>query len=234
MEEHEINVEEEAPKWATRVWRGTNKFLKTLWPSTAREHCYFWLLMLPLVIFIFLWRFSIAPMATVWGDIGTWVAGLATLAGLVYASLSLRAQIQQRKDELIQRRRDEEERREAQARAISVTSNWIPRKDSARCKTMRIELEIINASPLPIDTVVLEYPIPNHHEEDGWGTASRIVGTLLPGSTFKWESEYYKGLDIPFGLLFDFAQVRFTDTWGTHWLRGPGHIEIMTMPPMTC
>lgn len=219
------------PSLPKHIWEG---LLKPLWPKTAREHWYFWLLTTLLVAAIIMWQKAIQPLEPVWGDIGTWVAGVATLIGLVYASLSLQGQTQQRRDEAAQRHQDEADQREAQARAISVTSNWIPLRNSEKCITMRIELELINASPFPIDTVVLEHPIPNRHEEGGWGTSSRIVGTLLPGKSFKWDSQYYKDLDIPFSQLFDFAQVRFSDTWGTHWLRGPGHIEKMPSPPRTC
>lgn len=37
------------------------------------------------VVLFAMWRFEIAPARTVWGDVATWVTGLATTGALIYA-----------------------------------------------------------------------------------------------------------------------------------------------------
>lgn len=61
-----------------------------------------------------------------WGDVGTWVAGLATAGGLVFTGLALRAQLGQFKLQSIQFREAEADRRRSQASVVAV---W-PEKDS--------------------------------------------------------------------------------------------------------
>lgn len=214
-----------------RVGREIRIFLVSLWPTCAREHWYFWLPAVPLVIVFILWRWSIAPMATVWGDAGTWVAGLATLGGLVYASRSLQSQTKQRESEELRRIEDELNRKLAHARQVAVSSRW--KEDESSPTRMRVELELINASPYPIDGAVLLIPaggmeLKHDHEIE------LVVGTVLPGERISEKTEWVDNPDVHFSLLVDCVRVMFTDTWGNHWLRGPERLEKRTARAMTC
>ncbi|MFR0638537.1 MULTISPECIES: hypothetical protein [Micrococcaceae] len=217
--------------WWKQAWREGRNFLALLWPKTGREHGYFWTLAIPLVTIFILWRWSIAPMATVWGDVGTWVAGLATLGGLIYASLSLQGQTKQREAEALRHIEDEQNRRLAHAREVAVSSRWT--EDKSKPTRMRVELELINASPYPIDGVVLLIPSGGMETED-YHNIEMVIGTVLPGERIPEKSDWVDNADIPFSLLIDCVQVRFTDAWGTHWLRGPGHLKEMSEPARTC
>ncbi|TFV65790.1 UNVERIFIED_ORG: hypothetical protein E4P37_08645 [Bacillus sp. AZ43] len=42
------------------------------------------------------WSFELRPAAPVWGDIATWVSGLATSGGLVFAGVQIRDARRQR------------------------------------------------------------------------------------------------------------------------------------------
>lgn len=185
------------------------------------------------------WAWRLQPMATVWGDVGTWFAGIVTLGGLYYAGRSLRLQTAQRATE-DQRHRDEEvERRTAMARSVAVASswennwsppdNWLAEKD----RRMRIRCALVNATPYPIDAVVLMIPMIGVGN-DPRDVSELVVGTMLPGATIVEYGAWVVGVDIPFSQLVDVVQVRFTDTWGTHWLRGPEVLEQVSDRARTC
>lgn len=221
----------ESARSLVRAWQRAKGFLVSLWPTCGREHWYFWLLAVPLVVVFILWQWDIAPMATVWGDVGTWVAGLATLGGLVYASRSLQGQTKQREAEERRRIEDELNRRLAHAREVAVSSRW--KEDESSPTRMRVELELINASPYPIDGVVLLIPA-GGMEMEHYYDIELVVGTVLPGERIPEIADWVDKPDIPFSLLVDCVRVRFTDTWGTHWLRGPERLEEMPARAMTC
>lgn len=206
-------------------------FVISLWPKTNRERWYFWLLAPTLVLLFVLWRREIAPVATIWGDVGTWVAGLGTVVGLVYASLSLQGQTKQRVVEELRRAEDKRSLEKAHARQVAVSSAW--KQDKYNASRMRIELELINASPYPIDGVVLLIPRGGMERRDNDQT-ELVVGTVLPGERISEKREWVDDVHVPFALMVDCVQVRFTDTWGNHWLRGPSNLEEMVAPAMTC
>lgn len=188
--------------------------------------------------FFLAWKLEVVPLATVWGDLGTWVAAFFTGGGLIFAGVSaksaaasVRAQTQQRIQQEKSRARDEREKRSAMAHSIAVSSWWAKDWTNAWCLCYRVA----NNSSYPISQVTVRvwdivngedawtdeaFGLTAHHPEyDAY--LGRVVGTMLPGD------ELVEAVRVihpsagprPFSLIIDAAEVRFVDVWGSCWAR---------------
>jgi hypothetical protein len=81
-----------------------------------------WALLAVAVVATTGWALELRPLATVWGPVGTWVGGLATSAGVIFAGIQIRDARLQRKGEEEQRLQELIEHRERMARSVSVNT----------------------------------------------------------------------------------------------------------------
>jgi len=135
-----------------------------------------WVLAIGFVVCLVGWTFAIRPLAPAWGDVATWVSGLATSGGLIFAGLQIRDARRQRVTEDQRRVESELEQREAMARAVSVSSILDHTKDG-----WIVKYTLANGGDYPIDNVVFvvaDY-VNDSRPEDQVGTAVEIViGTM--------------------------------------------------------
>lgn len=192
-------------------------------------------------VFAMVWLVDLVPYSTVWGDVGTWIAAVSTFGGLMYAGLGLRHQVAQRESEETRRQVEEEETRLANARKVAVSSRVQhyeildhPYSDFTLENVWRVEFTVVNSSPYPVDTVVVR--VPQFGESDGFnGRYEEIVeGTLLPGAQVSSFGLSTSKTPPVFGEMVDICRVDFTDTWGSHWHRGPQTLEPRALPPRVC
>lgn len=195
-------------------------------------------------VFATLWAIELVPFATVWGDVGSWVTAVFTLGGLIYAGLGLRHQADQRRREEELRIQQAIDLQWAQARQVAITSRlvkvpgvqvstgaWVTHVTE---DSLRVEYELVNTSPYPIDAVVVLSPLfEDSREGEECGDEEIVQGTLFPGERVKGEGHVTTS-KVPFSGMVDVCRVMFTDSWGTHWLRGPGTLEQREMPALTC
>jgi hypothetical protein len=198
--------------------------------------------------FFIAWKLQLVPMATVWGDLGTWVAAVFTGGGLVFAGVSaksaahsVRAQTQARKD-------DEHEKRTAMAHAVAVSSWWATDWNGTWCVCYRI----VNKSPYPISQVTVRvWDLYDDGGDQTWtekaskmtldhpeydGILGRVVGTMLP------DDELFEAVRVnhpmagprPFGLVVDAAAVHFVDVWGKSWSRTDTRTKAADGPDCMC
>lgn len=182
------------------------------------------------------WWFEVRPLAPVWGPVGTWVGGIATSLGLLFTGKQIRdANRQRAQDE--QRRQDEEvERREAMARAVSVSSSLAGREGEKEV----IEYVVVNGSDYPIDNVVIRINDPggyfgSYHDGDDFIPREIVVGTMYSKQVIEdsYEPREVKP-ELPFALVTGMATIHFTDPWDQSWERGPGMLEKRDAPPRMC
>ena len=195
---------------ATWTWR---------WAGTR------WLLLAVAVAACAGWALDLRPVAVVWGPVGTWVGGLATAGGLVFTGVQLRDARRDRREEVDRRRQDEAERREAMARSVSVDTvvhrigdEWV------------VDYTIVNGGDFPIENVVLlvaDVDAVDVRPADGVGTCLQlVVGTLHHKEIVRDDHGPLRIKREPAsGELTALGSLRFTDTWGQSWWRGPGRLE---------
>lgn len=197
------------------------------------------------VVFATAWGVDLVPYSTVWGDAGSWATAICTLGGLIYAGLGLRHQVNQRNREEALRQEQAKELRWAHARQVSITSRMIPASDVPNSPgepeethnqaPLRVKYEVINTSPYPIDGVVVLSPLFEMDADSGQPHDEEIVqGTLFPGERVDGEGHATAGSDLPFAHMVDVCRVRFTDSWGTHWIRGPQMLDQCDSAALTC
>ena len=95
------------------------------------------------------WALDLRPLATVWGSVADWVAGLATAGALLFAAEQIRLTRQQRTDEERAHKESEAERRESQARAVSISSSWSPEREDV------LQWELSNGADYAVDDVAV-------------------------------------------------------------------------------
>ena len=176
--------------------------------------------------------------AVEWGTVGEWVGGLATAGGLIFAGWQIRQDSRSRRAAEKRRIEDEEARREAMARAVSVTADL---KRVGREKGRYVyetDCRVHNGGEFPIDDVVLVVADPAARGRDlarQHGTALEIViGTVAAGATDGDNHKLTFSEDPPFLELTSMGGVLFTDAWGTHWYRSRGTLERREQPPRMC
>ncbi len=196
----------------------TVDMLREVWRSAPIR----WALLAVAVVSTTGWVASLRPLATHWGSVGEWVAGLATAAGLIFAGRQIRDATAERAEEDARRRASEIERREAQARSVAVWS--VADRGRSRDDKWTIRYNVLNGGDYPVDNAVLlvadlrgDYdPITQR------GTAHELVlGTLIPGRLLEDSVEVTLSNEPSFGELGALVDVIFTDSWNEHWARGP-------------
>jgi hypothetical protein len=163
------------------------------------------------------------------GDLGTWVAGIATATGLWFAGIQIRDNRRERKAQEDQRRQDEFERREALARAVAISSLAQREGDG-----WTIEYTLLNGGDYPIESVV----VVAHSLDPGCKPRNQqltafqmVIGTMHQAQLHKETVGVHFDYREPvFGELTALASVIFTDTWRQTWWRAPGEIERMDGP----
>lgn len=114
-----------------------------------------------------------------------------------------------------QARQEEEENREAMARAVGLKSSWKPGPNGGPPEgsggVIPVEVEILNSGPYPIRGAVLELPT-----DDEDHPMEVVYGTILPGEHLKDTYEVRRS-EVVFGELTGGATLMFTDTHGNHW-----------------
>ncbi len=181
------------------------------------------------------WWASIRPAEPVWGPVGTWVGGLATAMGLVFAGTQIRDARKQRQLEAQLRQDGETERRDAMARAVCISSTLAAQDDGSEA----IEYSLMNGSDYPIDMIVIQINDPGgylgYHLEDGSPVPRELViGTMHSKQVISGKEPVQPKPEIPFLLLTGMASVVFTDTWGQSWWRCPGQLEKRDGPARMC
>lgn len=138
-----------------------------------------------------------------------------TAGGFAAAVVQLRNNLRDSRSAREQDRQEEEENREAMARAVGLKSTWQPGEDSGPPEghdgLMPVEIEILNSSPYPIREAMLELPT-----DDEEHPMSIVYGTILPGEHRKDTYEVPR-TEVEFGELMGGATLLFTDTYGSHW-----------------
>ncbi|MGX1751378.1 hypothetical protein [Glutamicibacter protophormiae] len=192
------------------------------------------------IIFAGAWIFDLVPYATIWGDVGTWVAAAGTFGGLMYAGLGLRHQVAQRKLEEDRRITEEAEMRLANARKVAVRSKvshhellehpYLGVVEDIWC----VEFVVHNSSPFPVDMAVIRVPQFGNSGGFTGEYAELVEGTILPGGQISDYGTSVSKEPPVFAEMLDICEVDFTDTWGKHWRRRPQSLEQRDFPARMC
>lgn len=198
--------------------------------------------------FFIAWRLQLVPMATVWGDLGTWVAAVFTGGGLVFAGVSAKSAAQSVRAQTQARRDDEQDKRTAEAHAVAVSSWWAKDWLGMWCVCYRV----VNKSSYPISQVTVRvWGLYDNGGDHAWtdkasrmtldhpeydGILGRVVGTMLP------DDEIFEAVRVnhpmagprPFGLVVDAAAVHFVDVWGKSWSRTDTQTRVADGPDCMC
>jgi hypothetical protein len=149
------------------------------------------------------------------GTVADWVMAVITAAGFAGAVVHLRINLSDPRAGREQARQEEEDNREAMARAVGVKSAWQPGPSGGPPEGSRglipVEVEILNSGPYPIRGAVLELPT-----DDKDHAIEVVYGTILPGEHLKDTYEVSRS-EVDFGELTGGATLLFTDTYGNHW-----------------
>jgi hypothetical protein len=200
------------------------------------------------IAFFSAWKLQIVPMATVWGDLGTWVAAVFTGGGLIFAGVSAKSAAQSVRAQTQARKDDERDKRTAMAHAVAVSSWWATDWNGTWCVCYRI----VNKSPYPISQVTVRvWDLFDDGGDQTWteqalkmtldhpeydGILGRVVGTMLP------DDELFEAVRVnhpkagprPFGLVVDAAAVQFVDVWGKSWSRTDTQTKVADGPDCMC
>lgn len=167
------------------------------------------------------------------GDLGTWVAGLATAGGLVFAGVQIRDGRKERAAEDARRAKVERDQHLARARSITVSSLATKSKGG-----WHLEFTVMNGSDYPIHSAVLVVHSldPACDPKAQMLTAyEHVIGTMHRGQIVKDEIDVqFSGREPVFGEHINLACVLFTDAWDESWCRGSGSLEAMDAPPRIC
>lgn len=203
--------------------------IATAWRSAVTR----WFLLISTVVFLVGWVLRIQPLAPVWGTVGEWVAGLATAGGLVFTGLAVRDSSRERAREEAARVIQEQQRQEAQARSVAITSTA---QRGNGTKQWTVQWTVLNGGDYPVDNAVVLIA-----GESGFdavaqaGTAAEVVcGTLIPNKEITQATDIALDHGPAFAELNTLAYVVFTDAWGNHWARGPGLLAKRETPARSC
>jgi hypothetical protein len=178
------------------------------------------------------WVWRLQPMATVWGDVGTWFAGAVTLGGLVYAGRSLRLQTEQRRAEDEYRRGEEErrltldQRKEADefriqrsaALAVSLGSR-AHRVANGRGYKNTVASRLVNGGPNPIHHVLIGISRGSEKPEEN---KKEIVPAR---ENFSAAVQWFSDERFEFANPDLTAYAYFTDDWGNRWKRTRNQLQ---------
>lgn len=168
-----------------------------------------------------------------WGTVADWVMAALTAAGFTAAVLQLRSNLHDSQIARKQARQDEENTREAMARAVGLKSDWRPDENGGPPNgdgLIPVDIEILNSGPYPIRNAVLLLPT-----DDERIPQEVVYGTILPGEHLI-DTYEVRRREVTFGELTGGATLLFTDTYENHWSsstlwRG---LERVSEPPRIC
>jgi len=163
------------------------------------------------------------------GSLAAWASAVLTGGGLLATAYQLRASRADAKAARVQAQLDEEQRREAMARAVGVKVSWQPNRvgePPSNDGLMPAHVEVLNGGEFPICGVVLELATDR-------GPAEIVYGTILPGEHLKDTHEVHR-TGVVFGELTGGATLLFTDTYGNHWARSTDTLERRDQPARIC
>lgn len=168
-----------------------------------------------------------------WGTFADWVMAGLTAAGFTAAVLQLRSNLRDSRTARKQARQDEEETREAMARAVGVKSAWRPDITGGPPSDnglIPVDVEILNSGPYPIRNAVLTLPT-----DDESLPMEIVYGTILPGEHLKDTYEVPR-IEVTFSELTGGATLLFTDTFDNHWSSSTSWLGIarLPQPPRIC
>lgn len=150
-----------------------------------------------------------------WGSVADWVMAVITAAGFASAVVQLRINLKDSRLARQQARQDEEDNREAMARAVGLKSSWRPGPNGQPPEgsdgLIPVEIEVLNSGPYPIRGAVLELPTDSEDHP-----MEVVYGTILPGEHHRDTYEVQRS-EVVFGELTGGATLAFTDTYGNHW-----------------
>lgn len=149
-----------------------------------------------------------------WGTVADWFMAVLTAAGFAAAVLQLRSSLRDSQNARKQARQEEEDTREAMARAVGLKSTWRPDSEGGSPNgdgLIPVEVEILNSGPYPVRNVVLMLPT-----DDERFPVEVVYGTILPGEHLKDVYDIRRS-EVTFGELTGGATLRFTDTFENHW-----------------
>lgn len=173
-----------------------------------------------------------------WGTVGEWVGGLATAAGLVFAGWQIRRDALTRRAAENRRIEEEEARREAMARSVSVRADLTPTGREQGRFLYQLDCRAHNGGDFPIDDVVVVIADPAAPIRDlanQQGAVREIVfGTVAAGETQSDKQNLTFDAQPVFAELTSLAGVLFTDAWGNHWYRAGGTLRRRELPPRIC
>lgn len=137
-----------------------------------------------------------------------------TAAGFAGALAQLHLSLNDSRAARAQGAANEEQAREAMARAVGIKSNWHPAPDGCPPNgdgLIPVDVEIMNSGPYPITGAVLF--LATDHEDIPMQV---VYGTVVPGERLE-DTFTVKRSEITSGELTGGATLVFTDTYGTNW-----------------
>lgn len=167
------------------------------------------------------------------GDLGTWVGGLATAGGLVFAGMQIRDGRKEQAEEDRRLRNVERDQHLARARSITVSSLATKHGDG-----WHFEYTVMNGSDYPIHSVVLVAHslgpgcVPKTQTLTAY---QHVIGTMHQGQVIQDEVIVEFNYREPaFGEHINLAYLLFTDAWNESWCRGSSSLDPMDYPPRIC
>jgi len=168
-----------------------------------------------------------------WGSVADWAMAVLTAAGFTAAVLQLRSNLRDSQNARKQIRQDEEDTREAMARAVGLKSTWRPDKRGGSPDEnglIPVDVEILNSGPYPIRNALLMLSADDERIPE-----EVVYGTVLPGEHLKNTYDVCR-TEVAFGELTGGAKLLFTDTFDNHWASSTSWqgLERVSGPPRIC
>lgn len=134
------------------------------------------------------WLIHLVPYSTIFGDVASWVAAIGTTAAVFYAARQVHLATVSREDSFAANQRREQQEIETGARKIAVSSLvQYSERDTDKPRSWRVQYKALNASPFPVNQVVVRCPRPGRRSFDGYMEV--VVGTLLPGESYAGQTD---------------------------------------------
>ena len=173
------------------------------------------------------------------GDLPAWLAAVGTIAAFVAAFVQIRTE---RRSRLERERREETDRRYAQARLVAAMPGP---EETAEDGGGRSAIDCINSSNEPVYNVVaclvfIQGAAPHTTEElmrlrllgDGYEGVPVATLTLLPPGTWRAWVDGSGWTSVMAGRPG--AEIAFTDRAGVHWIRRTGgQLDEINADPLT-
>lgn len=168
-----------------------------------------------------------------WGTVADWAMAVLTAAGFAAAVMQLQSGVRDSQNARKQARKEEEDRREAMARAVGLKSTWRPDEHGGppdEDGLIPVDVEILNSGPYPIRNAVLLLST-----DDEKVPKEVVYGTVLPGEHLK-DTYGVRRTEVTFGELTGGATLQFTDTYDVHWASSTSWqgLERLTQAPRIC